>query len=691
VGYGAGMFDFEGSPTFTDCTFSSNTTTGASAYGAAVLDEYASPSFTGCTFSNNLDNGQDNEGGAIYAFNSVETLTNCIFNNNAANNPGYGGAILDNASSPILTNCVFNGNSAQTTNPFSSGWGGAIFNYSSSSPIITNCTFGNNVAGLAGAIMNFASSGTTLTNSILWNNTDDFGYEIFVNGDGSTVNVSYSDVQNGYAGTANLNVNPLFVNATSNLALQPDSPCINVGNNSDIQATGVTTDVLGNPRIVDGVVDLGAYEAQSVTVTWTGQGDGVNWGNPANWSDNLVPTQDDAVTIPSGVTVVEIGSGSFVAGSLNSASPIEIQSTGSLQMFGAAVITGTLTIDSGGTLDIQNHALTINYGTAAADPLTTIRGYLHSAFSNGSWTGTGLTSSEAQSNPTLFAIGYTDYTATDQLNYQLTTPGDASMDFTTNFNDLLVIAQNFGKTTARGNAVSWSTGDVNYDGNVNFNDLLIVAQHFGQTLAQSLAAAAAASQPVVVPPDPAPMSTPATLPAAAGLGGSNIIGEASMVGTLIRIAPPQTGATFTSHSSTSSATMPAAAPTAPDPTAPSITTEPPAAPVTLITSASSQPPAGDFAAAVAPAVASGIQTAPVTVKATTPHARQSNQQHKAAAVKPAVHVTAKTKEPVVAVPALMPRDAIVNDTLVGVWSGISTGSDSPFADGRRDRVGRIEQ
>ena len=56
--------------------------------------------------------------------------------------------------------------------------------------------------------------------------------------------------------------------------------------------------------------------------------------------------------------------------------------------------------------------------------------------------------------------------------------GDTNEDGIVNFNDLLTLAQNYG----RGNA-TWQTGDFNGDGQVTFPDLLILAQHYGQSTA----------------------------------------------------------------------------------------------------------------------------------------------------------------------------------------------------------------
>lgn len=58
--------------------------------------------------------------------------------------------------------------------------------------------------------------------------------------------------------------------------------------------------------------------------------------------------------------------------------------------------------------------------------------------------------------------------------------GDANVDGTVNFADLLTLAQNYGQTNA-----IWDQGDFNGDGAVNFDDLLLLAQHYGQTSASA--------------------------------------------------------------------------------------------------------------------------------------------------------------------------------------------------------------
>ena len=53
--------------------------------------------------------------------------------------------------------------------------------------------------------------------------------------------------------------------------------------------------------------------------------------------------------------------------------------------------------------------------------------------------------------------------------------GDANLDGTVDFNDLVKLAQNY-NTTGK----TWFNGDFTYDGSVDFNDLVVLAQHYNQ-------------------------------------------------------------------------------------------------------------------------------------------------------------------------------------------------------------------
>ncbi|MCZ6734695.1 MAG: right-handed parallel beta-helix repeat-containing protein, partial [Planctomycetota bacterium] len=253
--FGGGMANLSGSnSTITDCTFSGNT----AGLGGGIYNEGSSPTVTDCAFSGNTTDGG---GGMANAGSSNPTVTNCSFNENSA--AVRGGGMHNGGSSPTVANCTFSGNTAAID-------GGGMHNFNSS-PAVTNCTFSCNTAPVGGGMFNEGSS-PTVSNCILWGNTAaSFG------GPG-TPSVTYSDIEGGFAGTGNINADPMFVaSGIGDYRLMPGSPCIDAADNTAVPK-GITTDLDGNPRFVDDpdtpdtgngdppVVDMGAYEFQDTTV-----------------------------------------------------------------------------------------------------------------------------------------------------------------------------------------------------------------------------------------------------------------------------------------------------------------------------------------------------------------------------------------------------------------------------------------
>jgi len=201
--FGGGMFN-TGSPLLTNCTFSGN----SAQFGGGMFNT-CSPLLTNCAFSGN----SAEFGGGMYNTGSP-TLTNCTFNENSAQ---FGGGIY-NTGFPTLTNCTFSGNSAQ--------FGGGMANDGSTA--LTNCTFNENSAPVGGGIY---GSGVMATSSIFYGN---YGGEFsdFIN-----FSVRYSIIAGDISGfgTGCSNSNPLlgsfgyYGGATNCYSISSGSPAINAG------------------------------------------------------------------------------------------------------------------------------------------------------------------------------------------------------------------------------------------------------------------------------------------------------------------------------------------------------------------------------------------------------------------------------------------------------------------------------
>ena len=184
------------------------------------------------------------------------------------------------ASGGTLYNCTLTGNSA-------GGGGGA------SGGTLYNCTLTGNSGNNGGG-----ACGGTLYNCIVYFNTAVNGANYY---SGQVYQVGYvtllsycctTPIQT--TGVGNITNAPLFVDyAGDNLHQQPNSPCVNAGNNSYVTNT---TALDGLPRIVSGTVDIGAYEYQgagsTISYAWLQQ-----YGLPTDGSaDATDPDRDGHTT-----------------------------------------------------------------------------------------------------------------------------------------------------------------------------------------------------------------------------------------------------------------------------------------------------------------------------------------------------------------------------------------------------------
>ena len=306
TGFGGGMFNNGRNnpcnPTVTKCTFIANSAVelgggGMGNYGHG--DGQCKPILTKCTF---IANASAVIGGGIGNWESSPVLTDCKFTANFAD--GGGGGMGNSSfgppdgSSPTLTNCIFNANSTTRA-------GGGMHNSEFSSPTITNCSFTANSAGNeGGGICNEFYCDPTVTNSILWDNSDAGGTDesAQIHNYESTPVINNSCIQGwtgGLGGTGNIADDPLFRDADGpdnvvgtsddNLRLMEGSPSIDAGDNTAVPPS-VLTDLDGNPRIVNGTVDMGAYEVSvyELMVTVIGKHGMVEPNSGSYFADTVV-------------------------------------------------------------------------------------------------------------------------------------------------------------------------------------------------------------------------------------------------------------------------------------------------------------------------------------------------------------------------------------------------------------------
>jgi parallel beta-helix repeat protein len=307
---GGGMYNFESSPTVTNCSFIGNT---AIAYGGAMYNQWgANPNVTNCTFTGN---SAVYDGGGMHNWDSSPTVTHCTF---TANTSGYHGGGMSSISDngPTVTHCTFSGNTAEFgggmnnsecsptvvdctfTGNTASNDGGGMCNIANVDATVTGCRFtGNMAADDGGGMYNGYNGDALVTNCLFTENTasdDGGGMLAYTNSDTTVTNctftdngaasgggmlnhyanlrvancilwgdtpdemagsgappTTFSDVQGGAAGIGNINADPLFVDpGNGDLRLSPDSPCIDAGDNTVVPG-GITTDLDDSPRFLE--------------------------------------------------------------------------------------------------------------------------------------------------------------------------------------------------------------------------------------------------------------------------------------------------------------------------------------------------------------------------------------------------------------------------------------------------------
>jgi hypothetical protein len=274
----------------------------------------------GAAFNATLSQSTIDHNSAVFGGGVCQSVLNrCSVSENAAmDRDGYVG-IGGGAATSTLTNCLVFGNYAD------SGGGAA-------NSLLWNCTIVRNTAGMAGGGVWSVEPG--FVSGILPVHFDADGCfpfpecELFRNHEGKSLAVNCIIYDNiapsgpnhvGFTGSAfaydgttflretlnrscttplptngvgNLTNAPLFVDPNAqDFRLQHDSPCINAGWND---YTLSSFDLNGNPRVVGGSVDIGAYEFQSpqsaLSYAWLQQ-----YGLLTDGSSDLVDSDGDGL------------------------------------------------------------------------------------------------------------------------------------------------------------------------------------------------------------------------------------------------------------------------------------------------------------------------------------------------------------------------------------------------------------
>lgn len=270
-----------------------NATSGLNAQGGAILISVTS---SGLILKNcNIIDNVSVNGGAIkstFDTNASVVIENCKFQNNVGKY-ACGAYLLANNNRSLtidITNTLFSNNISKDVSGTSQGYTGSSVwlrahgTNSNVTTTITNCTFANNTdiathpsstqRGTLAVSRNTSNNSThnvIISNSIIYNNI-------------GTGNITTLDINRGHVNypssvlvynsigednfstinTSNLtntsNANPLFTDATNgDFTLQVASPAVDSGDNTKVPS-GIVSDLLGNQRVFNSIVDLGVYE-----------------------------------------------------------------------------------------------------------------------------------------------------------------------------------------------------------------------------------------------------------------------------------------------------------------------------------------------------------------------------------------------------------------------------------------------
>ncbi|MCD4746029.1 MAG: right-handed parallel beta-helix repeat-containing protein [Bacteroidales bacterium] len=216
--------------------------------------------------SNNILGGC--EGGGIYTqLSSDISIIGNLFYNNCAR--WFGGGISCNNSEILIANNTICFNKADNSSTF--GKGGGLYCYNSSPNIYNTIFFFNFAAGSGNQVYLDANSDPNFFFCNIEGGLSAFGL-----GDTVVYNGLYEN---------NIETDPQFLLSGDHpYNLNASSPCINAGNPDTTGLYIPEVDLAGNMRVVQDIIDIGAYEYQFTSnITYPNPSDNILvFPNPAN-------------------------------------------------------------------------------------------------------------------------------------------------------------------------------------------------------------------------------------------------------------------------------------------------------------------------------------------------------------------------------------------------------------------------
>jgi hypothetical protein len=196
--------------------------------GGGILVQYLSPRIRhNIITANHITDTQgviSAGGGAIRCGDSNPDIANNVVTGNSAL---YGGGIVLNYTGATVRNNIIAYNSAGGA--YGGGGGLWILANGTYPKLLENNTIVYNLPGqsASGGGVRLWITNATLRNNIIWGN--ETGQ---IHRTGGVVSVTYSNVQGGYVGEGNIDVDPLFF--LTNFYLSETSPCVDAGDTSAI-------------------------------------------------------------------------------------------------------------------------------------------------------------------------------------------------------------------------------------------------------------------------------------------------------------------------------------------------------------------------------------------------------------------------------------------------------------------------